>query len=71
MEKNKQLSCTGEAIDMYELMNVKGGAGSEDIVCPVFSSAVKCAVEGSGVFVCSVQGSGVVPPKDPNPGEKF
>lgn len=71
MEKNKHLSCTGEAIDMYELMNVKGGAGSEGEVCSIFGGAVKCKGEGSGIVVCTVPGSGVVPPKDPNPGEKF
>lgn len=38
-----------DALDMQELMEVKGGGLGTAIVC-IFSPAVKCTVEGSGVI---------------------
>lgn len=38
-----------DALDMQELMEVKGGGLGTAIIC-IFSSAVKCMVAGSGVI---------------------
>lgn len=41
-----------DTLDVYELMEVKGGALDKSQIC-VLASAVKCTVAGSGVIVVS------------------
>lgn len=44
-----------DTLDVYELMEVKGGTLDKNQIC-VLASAVKCTVAGSGIIVMSPTG---------------
>jgi hypothetical protein len=46
-------------MDVEEVMEVKGGAVSDNTEVCLIGSAVKCSATGSGLL-CNVQGSGIV-----------
>lgn len=48
--KIMKLSNVPEALNVSELMEVKGGIGDKSHIC-VFAAAVKCTVAGSGVII--------------------
>ncbi len=50
-----------DTLDVYELMEVKGGALDKSQIC-VLASAVKCTVAGSGVIMSPTGPTGPTAP---------